>query len=94
MKTLYTRNTHAPCGEIIKIAGKTKSQRGKEFESLGHGCFIVHLLHSDRAVTFEALVEESNRYSKDHAEEALKEEEIALGLCLALSKGFVRAISI
>jgi hypothetical protein len=94
MKTLYIRNTHAPCGEIIKVAGKTNSQRGREFESIGNGAFITHILNSDTAVTFEALVEYCAKYSRDCGDQPLKEEEIALGLCLALSKGFVKAISI
>lgn len=93
MKTYYLRNTHDDCGTVLKST-KAREKHLDEQQDWGESKFVLHMLSHDKPQTFEQIQEQCFKYSLQEKEINLSEKEIALGICMLLSVGLAKAISI
>lgn len=91
MKTYYKRNTHSPRGNPIKFDIDTNKSL---FDNPRYSGLVIHMLLSDNLMTFEQISSACADYAKQEQEECLTDETVAYSLCIALSLGLAKAISI
>jgi hypothetical protein len=95
----FQRNTHNPDGSA-RWDGTTNPHefRGDKKSNIeyDHAGLIVHMLHSDKPMSFMEVVQETQRYciqfTEDWHGEVMTKGEVALGLIGCLEQGWAKVV--